>query len=149
MDANHHHQPMSHSPAPYTNLVSIWSWKYYRKAKITSILNWKRETISEIDTCQTMLQIVVWHRAGDKPLSEPLMVKLLMHIEGILPKGPYPPCLRMADRPFWQDTLDICVTQPQLNMHVNHQPTCHQPPTQIWCRYGHENITGKQRLHQF
>ena len=29
------------------------------------------------------------------------------HIEGILPKGPYPPCLRMAYRAFWQDTLDI------------------------------------------
>ena len=43
--------------------------------------------------------------------------------DGILPKGPYPPCLRMADRallagptchayalrigPFWKDTLDI------------------------------------------
>ena len=38
-----------------------------------------------------------------------------LQIEGILPKGPYPPCLRMADRapyawrvgPFWQDTLEM------------------------------------------
>ena len=29
------------------------------------------------------------------------------HIEGILPKGSYPPCLRMAERALWQDTLDI------------------------------------------
>ena len=29
-----------------------------------------------------------------------------IYIEGILPKGSYPPCLRMADGPFWQDTLD-------------------------------------------
>ena len=34
-------------------------------------------------------------------------------IEGILPKGPYPPCLRMADRPFWQHTLDIWLAQLQ------------------------------------
>ena len=31
----------------------------------------------------------------------------LVYIDGILPKGPYPPCLRMADRAFWLDTLDI------------------------------------------
>ena len=30
------------------------------------------------------------------------------YIDGILPRGPYPPCLRMADRAlFWQDTLDM------------------------------------------
>ena len=29
------------------------------------------------------------------------------YIEGILPKGPYPPCVRHAIGPFWQDTLDI------------------------------------------
>ena len=28
--------------------------------------------------------------------------------EGILPKGPYLPCLRMADRAFLQDTLAMC-----------------------------------------
>ena len=29
--------------------------------------------------------------------------------EGILPKGPCLPCLRMADRAlFWQDTLELC-----------------------------------------
>ena len=26
---------------------------------------------------------------------------------GILPKGPYPPCLHMADRAFWQDTREL------------------------------------------
>ena len=30
-----------------------------------------------------------------------------LHIEGILPKGPYLPCVSMAVGPFWQDTLDI------------------------------------------
>ena len=32
---------------------------------------------------------------------------LFPQFDGILPKGPYPPCLRMADRPFWQDTLEL------------------------------------------
>ena len=29
------------------------------------------------------------------------------HIEGILPKGPYLPCVSMAVGPFWQDTIDM------------------------------------------
>ena len=29
------------------------------------------------------------------------------YIEGILPKGPYLPCVSMAGRTFWQDTLDM------------------------------------------
>ena len=29
-----------------------------------------------------------------------------LYIEGILPKGPYLPCVSMADR-AWQDTLDM------------------------------------------
>ena len=33
--------------------------------------------------------------------------KILPQIDGILPKGPYPPCLRMTDRALWQDTLEI------------------------------------------
>ena len=57
-----------------------------------------------------LVQIMAWRGPGDKPLSEPMVGSLLMHIcftqwvkediDGILPKGPYPPC-------FWQDTLDI------------------------------------------
>ena len=35
------------------------------------------------------------------------LVVLNQYLDGILPKGPYPSCWRMADRPFWQDTLDL------------------------------------------
>ena len=31
-----------------------------------------------------------------------------LYIEGILPKGPYLPCVSMAGRPLWQDTIDMC-----------------------------------------
>ena len=30
-------------------------------------------------------------------------------IEGILPKGPFPPCVSMAGRALWQDTLDMTI----------------------------------------
>ena len=33
----------------------------------------------------------------------------IVHIDGILLKGPYLPCLRMAYRPCWQDSLDMSV----------------------------------------
>ena len=36
-----------------------------------------------------------------------LLMPGILHIEGILPKGPYLPCVSMAGRAFWQDTLDI------------------------------------------
>ena len=32
--------------------------------------------------------------------SESQQLKVDLQIEGILPKGPFPPCLRMADRPL-------------------------------------------------
>ena len=35
------------------------------------------------------------------------MILVWMYIEGILPKGPYLPCVSMAGRAFWQDTLDM------------------------------------------
>ena len=36
--------------------------------------------------------------SADVPLPEPVLTKISDDIDGILPKGPYPPCLRMADR---------------------------------------------------
>ena len=35
-------------------------------------------------------------------------------------KVPYPPCLRMADRPFWQNTLDIWLAQLQWRTLTEH-----------------------------
>ena len=34
----------------------------------------------QISNIPAMVQIMVWRRSGDKPLSEPMMVSLLMHI---------------------------------------------------------------------
>ena len=31
------------------------------------------------------------------------------YFEGILPKGPYLPCVSMAGRAFWQDIIDVCL----------------------------------------
>ena len=33
-----------------------------------------------INNIPTLVQIIAWHRPGDKPLSEPMMVSLLTHI---------------------------------------------------------------------
>ena len=49
-------------------------------------LNWKRYGISQL--VQGMLFRYI----------NPNWYQLIQHIDGILPKGPYPPCLRMADR---------------------------------------------------
>ena len=48
------------------------------------------------------------------------------HIDGILPKGPYPPCLRMADRTLLQDTLDegLQYVKPRCNLHYHVQCEC-------------------------
>ena len=39
-----------------------------------------------INNTPALVQIMVWHRPGDKPLSEPMMVSLLMHICVTLPQ---------------------------------------------------------------
>ena len=46
-------------------------------------------------------------RLEEQYFNIPYFKSVDVHVGGILPKGPYPPCLRMADRPFWQDTLDV------------------------------------------
>ena len=49
------------------------------------------------------------HVTSVLPLKMILCEPVKEHIDGILPKGPYPPCLRMADwiGPFTLETLDI------------------------------------------
>ena len=46
-----------------------------------------------IDNIPASVQIMAWHQPGDKPLSEPIMVSLLMHI-----------CIT---RPRWMNTLEL------------------------------------------
>ena len=48
-----------------------------------------------INNIPSLVQIIAWHRPGDKPLSEPMMVRLLMHICVIRPQlvnDRYAPC---------------------------------------------------------
>ena len=53
---------------------------------------------SPADNIPLLVQIMAWCQSGDKPVSEPMLTHFTdIDIEGILPKGPYPPCLRMAD----------------------------------------------------
>ena len=52
---------------------------------------------------QKLLNKTLVARQKDKEHSD--AVALIIH--GILPKGPYPPCLRMAGRTLWQDTLEL------------------------------------------
>ena len=41
------------------------------------------------------------------------------HIEGILPKGPYLPCIKAwRVGPFWQDTIDISCSRASYGMSV-------------------------------
>ena len=48
---------------------------------------------------RALVQIMAWHRPGDKPLSEPMMVSLLMHI--------------CVTRPQW--VKNYCITQGPIN----------------------------------
>ena len=46
-----------------------------------SIIIWRQFVAnSPINNIWTLVQIMAWHWPGDRPLSEPLMVRLLMHI---------------------------------------------------------------------
>ena len=56
-----------------------------------------------IENKLVLVQVIVWRQAGDKPLSEPMVMYLwpsntIEQFEGILPKGPYLPCVSMAGR---------------------------------------------------
>ena len=42
--------------------------------------HWKFVTKGRINNIPALVQIMAWHRSGDKPLSEPMMVSLPTHI---------------------------------------------------------------------
>ena len=60
-----------------------------------------------INNIPTLVQVMAWHRPGDKPLSEPMMVRLLTH---------------------------ICVTRPQWVKIINctSHISWHEPNDHIW-----------------
>ena len=61
----------------------------------------------QIKNITALVQIMVWHRPGDKPLSEPIMVKLLMQICIIWPQ--WVNLSKMTDIRDWQLRVNIIV----------------------------------------
>ena len=52
-----------------------------------------------IDNKPALVQVMAWHGTGNKPLPELMLTQsTCTYIKGILPKGPYLPCVGMAGR---------------------------------------------------
>ena len=61
-----------------TTFANRFSWmKMY---EFLSKFHWSFVPRGPIKNIPTLVQIMGWHQPGDKPLSEPMMVNLLMHI---------------------------------------------------------------------
>ena len=60
-----------------TALSNAFSWM---KMLILIKISMKFVPRDPIDNIPALVQIMAWHRTGNKPLSEPMMVRLLMHI---------------------------------------------------------------------
>ena len=59
----------------------ILKWVFLNENVWISInISLKIVPMGPIDNIPALVQIMVWRRPGDKPLSEPMMVSLLMHI---------------------------------------------------------------------
>ena len=59
-----------------------------------NISNWIKMSLKfvpkgPINNIQALVQIMAWHRPGDKPLSEPVMVRLPMHTCVTRPQWPW------------------------------------------------------------
>ena len=103
----------------------IWTWLYLASQSTVCLdggvgsgptwlsLIWKLTDIERY--CYEMANQLIKRNKRSQisraALINPPNPTLVPHIEGILPKGPYLPCVSMAGRPFWQDTFDICVSQ--------------------------------------
>ena len=57
-----------------TTLSSAFSWKKMSEFRLRFVPK------GPINNNPALVQIMAWHRSGDKPLSEPMMVSLLTHI---------------------------------------------------------------------
>ena len=77
-----------------------------------------------INNIPSLVQIMAWRRPGDKPISEPMMVSLLMHI--------------CVTRPQWvnQNSVDdYCKRRMIIRLdHKNTLETCHDITTQAECQ---------------
>ena len=59
----------------------IFKWIFVNENVWISInISLKFVPRSPINNIPTLVQVMAWHRPGDKPLSEPMMVRLPMHL---------------------------------------------------------------------
>ena len=72
-----------------TILSNAFSWMKMLEFRLK--FHWSFLPKDPINNVQALVQIMAWHRPGDKPLSEPMVVKLPMHI--------------CVTRPQWVNTL--------------------------------------------
>ena len=61
-----------------TTFSNGFSWMKMYEFRLT--FHWSLFQKGPINNIPTLVQITVWRRSGDKPLSEPMMVSLLTHI---------------------------------------------------------------------
>ena len=94
-----------------------------------------------------LVQIMAWCWHCDKPLCEPMMVRLQMHISRVsCQKGPTRHAYAWQIGPFWQDTLDMwCITlrhqDPGICLHVINTSSCSLVPAGCsWCSVHHGSI---------
>ena len=59
-------------------LSNAFSWMKMLEFRLR--FHWSLFLMGPINNIPALVQIMAWHRSGDKPLSEPMMVSLLMHI---------------------------------------------------------------------
>ena len=62
-------------------MADIFKWIFLNENVLISIkISLKFVSRSPIINIPALVQIMAWRRPGDKPLSEPIMVRLLTHI---------------------------------------------------------------------
>ena len=59
---------------------AIFKWIFYENVWILIKISLKFVPKGPINNIPALVQIMAWRRSGDKPLSEPMMVRLPMHI---------------------------------------------------------------------
>ena len=65
----------------------IWKCIFLNEDMWTSInISLRLDSKVQIDNIPALIQIMVWRRSDDKPLSEPIMISLLMHIRALSPQ---------------------------------------------------------------
>ena len=89
-----------------------YTFKYIflnEKVIISATISLKFVPKGPIYNIPVLFQLMAWRRPGDKPLSEPMMVRLSTHI--------------CVTRPQWVNGISICVQQPHQSYSRNNMAT--------------------------